>query len=154
MQDDDVIFIGRLTRNPNDTRVFGRAIAMAHRPGRDDATEADIALRPRRQKWPHYIRVHHAEFVDGTLGNGVSLSELMDTLGADSFATTQRNAARGQGNTNPRSAYPRQPHVKLSAEGITWLSERLQTAFDVHGKVSLESIEDLDWPDSSIVLSP
>ena len=37
--------------------------------------------------------------------NGVSLYELMDTLGADSFAPTKRNSARGSGNTDPRRAY-------------------------------------------------
>ena len=56
-------------------------------------------------KWPRYIRVHHAEFVAGTMENGISLNELMDTLGTDSFVPTQRNAAQGQGkNTNPRRA--------------------------------------------------
>ncbi|MEI4232629.1 hypothetical protein [Roseovarius sp. D22-M7] len=30
--------------------------------------------------------------------NGVSLNELMDTLAAESFAPTQRDAARGKGN--------------------------------------------------------
>lgn len=148
VQDGAIIFIGRLMRDPNDIRVLGRAIGMAYREERDDATQADIARRPWRARWSHYIRVHHAEFVDGTMENGVSLGELMSALGADSFASTKRNATRGEGNTDPGSAYLRQPQVELSAEGLSWLSERLQEACDVHGKVSLESIEDLDWPDS------
>ena len=98
-----------------------------------------------------FVRVHHAEFVDGTMKNGVSLNELMETLGADSFESTQQNAARGEGNISPRTAYGQQPQVQPSAERFSWLSERLQAEFDVHGKVSLESIEDLDWPDSSII---
>jgi len=91
--DDAVIFIARLARDPNDIRVFGRAVGMRHVPGRDDATPEDIARRPWKAKWPLYIRVHHAEFVAGTMANGVSLNELMGTLGPNSFATT---------NTNPR----------------------------------------------------
>ena len=46
VHDDAIIFMGRLTRNPNDVRIFGRAIGIAYRPGRDDATEADISQRP------------------------------------------------------------------------------------------------------------
>ena len=46
LKDDAVIFMGRLTRDPNDIRVFGWAIGMQHKPGRDDATLADIELRP------------------------------------------------------------------------------------------------------------
>ncbi len=145
--DDAIVFVGRLTHSPNDIRIFGRAIGMAYREERDDATEDEIVQRPWKKRWPHYIRVHHAEFVDGAMGNGVSLNELMDTLEADSFATTQEHKALGEGNTNPRTAFRRQPHVRLSAEGLSWLSERLQEAFDSHGKVSRESLDQLDWPE-------
>ncbi len=147
VKDDAVIFIARLTQDPNDILVFGRAIGMKHFPGRDDATPGDILLRPWKATWPRYIRVHHAEFVAGTMANGISLNELMDTLGADSFAPTQRNAERGEGNTDPRRAYMQQAAVELSGEGISWLSERLQTAFDTHGKVPLDTLDNLDWPE-------
>ncbi|MEY8838668.1 phospholipase D family protein, partial [Cribrihabitans sp. XS_ASV171] len=38
VQDEATIFIARLTRDPNDIRIFGRAVGMKHQPGRDDAT--------------------------------------------------------------------------------------------------------------------
>ena len=88
------------------------------------------------------------------MGNGVSLNDLMETLGADSFATTQENKALGKGNTNPRSAYRSQPHVRLSAEGLSRLSEWLQEAFDAHGKVSRESLDKLDWPEFPTISPP
>ena len=113
---------------------------MAYKPVRDDATPAEIKLKPWKEQWSRYIRVHHAEFVDGTIANGVSLNELMDTLKADSFASTQRNAAHGEGNTNPRHAYSQQAAVKLSPEGLSWLGNRLEAAFEAHGKVSRESL--------------
>ena len=83
VKDNAVIFMGRLTRDPNDIRVFGWAIGMQHKRGRDDATLADIELRPWKEQWSRYIRVDRAEFVAGTMMNGVSLNELMDTLEAD-----------------------------------------------------------------------
>lgn len=151
VKDGAVVFIARLTRDPNnvhpnDIHIFGRAIGMKHQPGRDDATAADIALRPWKEVWSRYIRVHKAEFVAGALQNGVSLNELMKTLAADSFASTQRNSLRGEGNTNPRKAYRQQAAVELSADGLSWLSERLQSAFDTHGMVALEAHKQLDWP--------
>ena len=154
VQDDAIILMGRLTRNPNDIRIFGRAIGVAYREGRDDATKAEIRERPWKERWPHYIRVHHAEFVNGSMGNGVSLNELMGTLGADSFATTQENRALGKGNTNPRLAYSQQPDVRLSAEGLSRLSEWLQEAFEAHGKVSQESLDKLDWPNAPSISPP
>ena len=154
VQDGDIVFIGRLTSNPNDIRVFGRAIGVAHMEGRDDATPADLNRRPWRRRWPRYIRVHHAEFVDGKMKNGISLDELMDEYEFDSFESTQENARRGEGNIDPRLAIRRQPHAELTTQGFSWLSERLQAAIDLHGKVSLESIEGLDWPDSSTFSPP
>jgi hypothetical protein len=146
VKDGAVIFIGRLTYDPNDIRVFGRAIGMRYVPGRDDATPEDIERRAWKATWSRYIRVHHAEFVAGTMVNGVSLSELMNALGANSFAPTKRNAARGEGNTDPRRAYQQQAAVELSAEGFAWLRERLQAAFDLHGTVPQDDLDKLDWP--------
>ena len=80
----------------------------------DDATAEDIAARPFKQKWPRYVRVHHAEFIAGKLSNGVSLRQLMTELKSDSFVSTQLNARRGDGNTDPRKAYSQQPAVELT----------------------------------------
>jgi hypothetical protein len=44
----------------------------------------------------------------------------MDTLGAESFAPTQRTTLRGEGNTDPRKAYRQQAAVELSAEGFSF----------------------------------
>lgn len=82
--DGDVMFMGRMVHTPNDYLVYGRAIAMRHQKGRDDATQGDIAKRQWKAQWPHYIRVHHGEFVAGTLANGISLNRLMDALGSPS----------------------------------------------------------------------
>ncbi len=146
VKDGALIFIARLTELPNDIRVFGRAIGLAHRPGRDDATQDDIDLRPWKEKWSRYVRVHDAEFVAGTMANGISLNEMMEALGANAFASTQRNVARGEGNTNPRRAYLQQAAVELSGQGLAWLSERLDAAFEAHGKVPADTLAALDWP--------
>lgn len=144
--DDAVIFIGRLSKGPNDIRVFGRARGMRHVPGRDDATTEDVALRSWKQSWPHYIRVHHAEFIAGTMAHGISLNDLMSTLGSNSFASTQRNATKKFGNIDPRHAYKQQAAVELSREGFEWLNERLNNAFNRHGRIPQDDLDMLDWP--------
>jgi hypothetical protein len=80
------------------------------------------------------------------MANGVSLNELMGALGANSFSPTQRNAERGEGNTDPRRAYQQQAAVELSADGFSWLKERFQAALDRHGKVPQDDLDKLDWP--------
>ena len=146
VKDGDVVFMGRLVSNRNDTIVFGRAIGKEYKVGYDDATDADIVFRPWKQTYPHYIRVYDPEFLQGTLRNGVSLYDLMDELGADSFESTQRRAKRGESNINPRKSVSRQAAVRLSPEGFTWLSKRLEAAFSRHGKIPNNTLRDLDWP--------
>ena len=140
------MYIARLIEG-RDIRIFGRGIGMKYVSGRDDATPADIDRRNWKLTWPHYVRVHNTEFVAGTMRNSVSLNELMDALGPDSFASTQRNAEKGSGNTDPRRSYMRQAAVMLSAQGFAWLDEQLEDAFRRYGKIPQTELNRLDWPD-------
>lgn len=146
VEDGALMFMARLVESPSDIIVFGRAIGLAYVDGRDDASKADLKARPWKEKWPRYIRVHHPEFVSGTLQNGVPLSTLMDALGTNAFASTQRNAKRGSGNLEPKKAYMRLPHVQLSPEGKEWLTQKLEAAFREHGKLTSAQLRTLDTP--------
>jgi hypothetical protein len=139
------LFISYLVREPDDILIFGRAIGMKHDSKRDVATAEDIAKRPWKAKWPNYIRLHHAEFLAGTLANGVSLNELMTTLGSNAFASTQRNfrAAKGK-NVNPRRAFGQQPAVQLSPQGYQWLHAKLEESFRRHGRLPVADLEKID----------
>lgn len=145
--DGAIIFVARLVKEPNDIIIFGRAVAMKYQEGRDDATEADKKRRDFKERFPHYIRVHHAEFVSGGMENGISLKKLMDELDSNAFASTQKHAARGRGSTDPHKAYMRQPAVKLSDRGYGWLNDRLEAAFRNHGKLTPSELGKLDWPE-------
>ena len=140
------MFMGHLVEGPNDILVYGRAVAWGYEEGRDDAGGEDIALRPWLERWPHFIRVHDAEFVDGRLGDGVSLSELMDELGAYAFGPTAENADRGVGNVDPRQSIRQAAAIRLSEAGASWLEEELAAAFRSRGRLRAEEIPGLDWP--------
>ena len=144
--DGAVMFMGLMVGNPNDTLVYGRAIGSHYVPGRDDATAADIRRKSWRANWPHYIRVDDGEFVKGTVSNGVSLNELMEALGSDSFVPTQTNARRKSGNTNPRRAYLKQAAVHLTDKSFRWLNSRLERAFEEHGKIPAPELARLYRP--------
>lgn len=146
VRDGALMFMARLVTEPADIRVFGRTLAIERRPGRDDATAADIAVRTWKERWPHYVRVHDAEFVNGTLGDGISLNELMNELGANAFASTKRHHEASSGNTNPRTAYAQQAHVELTPEAAAWLNNRLDEALELHGEISPAELAKLDWP--------
>jgi hypothetical protein len=146
VEDNAVIFMGRLVGNPNDIMIYGRAVGMRHVEGRDEASAKDLKRRPWKVEWSNYIRVHDAQFVAGTLENGIRLSALMDELKFNSFVTTQANSRKGSGNTDPRKAFSQQPSVQLTKEAFAWLSVRLAEAFRMHGKLTDAQMETLDWP--------
>jgi hypothetical protein len=151
VRDGDTMFMGRMTHTPNDTMIFGRAIALAHVDARDTASAADIAQREWKAEWPHYIRVHHAEFIAGHLPNGISLNALMNELGPHSFASTQRHLlAQDGGNTNPRKALMQQPAAHLTAEAFEWLTARFERALADNGRVPADTLARLDWPEVTI----
>ena len=147
VREGDLMFIARLTKDDSFSRIFGRAIAVTHQPGREDATPADIERRAWMGQWRHFVRVEHAEFVQGTLANGISLRQLIDELGTDSFVTTQERAARGATNINPALSVRQQPAVRLTQQAREWLGERLQATFDEHGMVPPNVLDRLDWPE-------
>ena len=124
VQDGDVMFISRLTDEPG-IRIFGRAVAIRHQEGRDDVTDEDLKVRDQKKDWPHYVRVHDAEFLDGTMGNGVLFEELKESLGVDAFAPTQRRARNGEMNIDLSTVTQRRAHVHLTDQGFAWLNERL-----------------------------
>jgi hypothetical protein len=70
----------------------------------------------------------------------------MDELKSNAFASTQRNKAAGEGNTDPRHAFRQQAAVELSPEGFHWLRERLENAFAKNGTLSQSFLSKLDWP--------
>ena len=146
ISDGATMFVGRMVSSPEDIVIYGRATGMQHVSGRDDASSHDIKQRDWKDRWPHYVRVDDAEFVAGTLSNGVSLNELMETLGPDSFVSTQQNALLKSGNTNPRRAYLQQGAVRLTSRSFQWLTSKLERAFVEHGKISSSELARLDWP--------
>jgi hypothetical protein len=145
VRDGDVMFMGHLVSGPNDIKVYGRAVARAYEEGRDDASAEDIARRPWLERWPHFIRVEGMEFLDGALGDGVSLGELMDEMGAYAFGPTAENADRGVGNVDPRQSIRQAAAIRLTEAGASWLEEELVRAFDAVGKVRADRAEGLDW---------
>jgi hypothetical protein len=145
--DGAVMFMSRLVHSPNDTMIFGRAIGRSYEEGRDDASATDLAERPWKKDWPHYIRVHDGEFLAGTMENGVSLAELMDELGPLAFGSTTENLKAGTGNTDPRKAIRQAPAARLAPAGLEWLSERLEHAFQKHGRLQPAQLASLDWPE-------
>jgi hypothetical protein len=124
-------------------RIVGRGISIAHDERQDIASPEDIEHRSWLVDWPYLVRVHHCEFIRGQLGDGVSLNDLIATLGPDSFSSTQRRRQEGEQNVKPRQVLARKADVQLSAEGFAWLTGRFEDALTRHGKIPETDIDKL-----------
>lgn len=142
------IFFARLVNGPNDIIIFGRAIGHPHKSKRDDATALEIKKRPFKEHYRHYVRVTEPEILDANLGDGVSLSELMDKFEYNAFASTFRNKMEGVGNTNPRLSYTQQAAVVLTPDSAKWLNRQLSLRFSKFGKIDVQHEKKLDWPEN------
>jgi hypothetical protein len=137
VRDGDVLYLGRLVHSPDDLMIFGKAIGREHRDDVDVASGEEIVLRPWKENWANYVRVHDARFFDGTLDDGVSFRAMMAAMKSDSFASTQRNAAAGRGNTDPTIAYNRKPGMLLTDQSRAWIDERLENKLRTLGEIDL-----------------
>ena len=149
VQDGGLAFIGFLTQRDNgrnDVRVFGRGIVDAYRPGRDYASDGDIALRAWKEHWPYYVRVNASQFLDGRLGDGVSIYELMDDEGGWIWETMLERLQVGE-EVNPPDALKNRSLVRLSAFGYQRLNERFDAAADRVKLIDSTRMAALDWPE-------
>lgn len=138
VRDGAVMFMARMVQARSDYVIYGRAIGREHRPVQDDATPADVSVRSWKESWPHYIRVHNPVFINGPLSAGVSMVDMMNELGSDSFAPTQRNLKAGDGgNINPRRAIMRKPHIELTPRAHKWIFDRLEKSLMRYGALDL-----------------
>lgn len=141
VKDGAVMFMARMMEDRSDYRIYGRAIGREHTPDIDDATAADIAKRPWKTDWSHYVRVHDPIFIDGPLSAAISMADMMEELGANAFAPTLRNLLAGSGNTNPRKSLVRKPSMELTPVAYDWISSRLDAALLKHGALDLTGPE-------------
>lgn len=143
VRDGDIMFLGRLTRQPNDIMIFGYAIASKYKEGRDDATPENIKLRNFMGKWSRFIRVHDAQLIDGEMLDGISLNTLMNKFDSSSFVSTAKHKIAGKGNSNPKTAYSQQAAVKLTKESATWLLDKVNDRLQKVGRISYQRLSNL-----------
>lgn len=148
-QDGDVMFISRLVHTPNDVMIFGRAKSMAHDEVRDVSTPEDITVHEWRAKWDKYIRVYDAEFLDGNVGDGISLRDLEKLFGPNTYMPTQRNLINGHGNIFPSKAYQQAAGVQLTDVAYEWLNKKFDEHKTRHGIVPAEQVRTLYTPNSA-----
>lgn len=136
----DVVFMARMTKEPNDYVIFGRAITYAHNDIRDVAGSDDIDHIPWLKDWPILVRVKEPVFIDSTFKNCPKLFDLIDDLDYDSFASTKNKYDNGIRNINPKSTLMRKGDVILSDAGAQWIKVEFDKVLKKEGQVDKKII--------------
>jgi hypothetical protein len=150
IQDGDIIYMARMTINPNDYAIFGKAEAIKFVDGRDEATPQEIQERPWKKDWPIYLRIKNPIFINGTLNDCVFLYDLIKQLDYESFPSTQLRYLNGERDINPYNSLSQQPYIKLTTKAVEWLEPRFQEALTLNGKVSKRFINNLPQSQTNI----
>ena len=143
VKEGDIIFMARMTDNPNDYAVFGKAIALKYTEGRDIASEQEIIERQWKARWPIYLRVIEPVFINGTMKDGIFLSELIQKFDYDSFPSTRQRFDNGEKNIKPTKSLMRKPYVKLTPNSAAWLEQRFEEILSNIGQVDNSFIQGL-----------
>jgi len=151
IQDGDIIYMARMTYNPWDYAIFGKAEAIKFVDGRDEATESEIKERPWKEDWPIYLRITNPVFIDGTMGDCVLLYDLIKALDYESFPSTKWRYENGERNISPYKSLSQQPYVKLTMKAVEWLEPRFQDSLNRIGRVNDKFMNSLPQTETDIV---
>lgn len=133
--DGDIIYMARMTRDPINFAIFGRAEAIRYVEGRDQATQNELKQRAWKKKWPIYLRIRNPVFIDGTMGDCPLLYDLIDALEYNSFPSTRKRYDNGELDVNPCKSLMQQAYVKLTQESVGWLEPKFEDALKTFGQV-------------------
>ncbi len=150
IQDGDIIYMARMTYNPRDYAIFGKAEAMKFVDSRDEATESEIQERPWKADWPIYLRITNPIFIDGTMADCVLLYDLIEALNYESFPSTKKRYDKGEREINPKKSLSQQAYVKLTPTAVEWLEPRFQEALNRVGQVDDNFIDSLPQTQTDI----
>jgi hypothetical protein len=143
VNDGDIIFMARMTQNPNDYAIFGKAIALKYVDGRDKASQQEIEENNWKNRWSIYLRVKKPVFINGTMADGVLLSELLSKFDYDSFPSTRRRYDEGEINIKPTKSLMRKAYVKLTHNSAEWLEQKFDEALINVGQVDNQFLKSL-----------
>lgn len=143
INDGDVIYMARMTHDPYDFAIFGKATAMKHVPGRDIATPQEIKERSWKAKWPIYIRVTNPIFVDGQMGDCVLMYDMIKAMDYMSFPSTKRRFNDGEREINPKRSLAQKAYIPITQEAANWLEPKFQASIDRKGIVPINFISSL-----------
>lgn len=144
----DIVYMARMTKEPNDFAIFGKGVSIEYDRARDIASQIEIDVRPWKKNFPIYLRVKDSEFIDANLEDGVSMNSLIKALEYESFEITKKRYEEGERDINPRLSLSQQAYVKITNKAAQWVEKRFQQAIGNFQKLNDDFI--LKLPSSNL----
>ncbi len=148
IQLNDYIYHTALTESDRgrDWIVFARArVASPHRIGKDEVPDN---LRKRisvLDQYPYCIWLCDCEFIDGKLRDGVSLRELFEVHGDETFVWSLEEAIDGRPGRHTEAIRYYRSHILLTSAAADTLNSALDERFASHGRITIHSGSDIWW---------
>jgi len=145
--DGDIVYITAMVE-PDDYRILGKAIALKHNDRRDVASNEEKGRVRWKNKYSVYIRIREPEFIDGTLGNGISMIELIKRFSYMAMPQTYLRHEYGDTDFNIWNYFRRKAYINLSPLVAEWVESELKMRYRKVGKITQTFINRL--PQSTV----
>jgi hypothetical protein len=147
VNDGDIIYMARMLKN-GDYAIFGKAVGLKHLDKYDNASQAEIKRTWSNKrnyywktKYPRYVRVHSAEFIDDIFKNCPMLKR--DLFGKFEERSLVSTLIKRSGNTNPVKSLAEKPAVEITMQSALWLDAILKRKIDNLGGIPQKFLNDL-----------
>lgn len=87
----DIAFHGVMVEDPNDIIIYGRSLCHKFVELRDMSTQQDIQAFSWKNRWGANIRVYDSLFMNSILENGISVADIIQRFGINTFVDQYGN---------------------------------------------------------------
>jgi len=143
ISDGDIIYFGRMTYEPYDYAIYGKAFGKAH-DRKLHKINSSTKTKPWQKKYCYYNLVEEPVFQDGKFDNCVLFREdLIANFGYNSLISTQKRWRKGERNIEVSNSLMQRQYIEITPEAAKWLDAQLEIRLKQNGIVSNEYLKNL-----------
>ncbi|MGE6203001.1 phospholipase D-like domain-containing protein [Guptibacillus hwajinpoensis] len=129
----DIVFIAALSYDKNGIEtpmIVGYATAQGY-DERNIVYNGDKEFREFNNRYPYYIELTDGKFLNTSIGDGISLIELCNTLKHNVYPNTQSKPSTEISSILKR--HHQKAHIQITSEARDYLVNRLERIFNLEG---------------------
>lgn len=136
ISDGDIVYFGRMTKNPNDYAIMGKGIGLRHNRTKDIVSKDETKIKKWKNKYRYFNKIHSAEFINGTLNDCVLLTkDIISKFNYRTLVTTLERWNKGERNIVVSRSLMQKQFVEITPQVAKWLDKQLDKEMQMSSKI-------------------